>query len=183
MNIRSQVDNQFRNCKVTGTSSAGPGAAAQPSSGLQIDTPYQCPGGLVLTLFQCQTQSGQDYCFVRAEQNGKFLMQVPKLRSEAAHQLQQCTAGKTFNPTYLAEFPSVDRIIQGMKVAEASDSAKRVVGAFYQLSQIIQTLAQHRTPAGLLPDEKKLLDQYAAAQTALIQNAAKALPGQRLSLD
>jgi hypothetical protein len=183
MNIRSQVDNQFRTCKLAGTSSADPQAGAHPLSGLQIDTPYQCPGGLVLTLFECQTQGGQDYCFVKVEQNGKFLMQVPKLRSEAAQKLQQCTADAAFNPSYLAEFPSVDRIIQGMKVAEAGDSAKRVIGALYQLSEIIQTLARQRSPGSLLPDEKKLLERYAAAQSAVVQYAAKAVPGQRLSLD
>ncbi len=183
MNIRSQVENQFRTCKVVGSAPAAPQTAAQSASGLQINTPYQCPGGLVITLFQCQTQSGQDYCFVKAEQNGKFLTQVPKLRSEATQQLQQCKAGTPFNPPYLAEFPSVDRVIQGMKVAEAGDSAKRVMGALYQLSQVIQTLAQHRGSGGLLPDEKKLLDQYAAAQSALVQSAAKALPGQQLDLN
>jgi hypothetical protein len=183
MNIRSQVENQFRSCKLASTSSAGPQAAAEPASGLQINTPYRCPGGLVLTLFQCQTQGGQDYCFVRAEQNGKFLLQVPKPRSEAAQQLQQCTAGTAFNPPYLAELPSVDRVIQGMKVVDVNDSAKRVIGALYQLSQIIQTLARQRSPGSLLPDEKKLLDQYATAQSAVVQYAVKALPGQRLSLD
>ncbi len=183
MNIRSQVENQFRTCKLVGPPSAAQQTATQGASSLQINTPYQCPGGLVLTLFQCQTQSGQDYCFVKAEQNGEFLTQVPKLRSEAAQQLKQCTAGAAFDPSYLAEFPSVDRVIQGMKVAEAGDSAKRVIGALYQLSQVIQTLAQHRGSGGLLSDEKKLLDQYAAAQTALVQYAAKALPGQQLDLN
>ena len=176
VNTRSQVENQFKTCKVTGA----PSAAAQPSTGLQINTPYQCPGGLVLTLFQCQTQAGQDYCYVNAEMNGKFLLQVPKLRSEALQQLAQCKAGTPFNPGYLAEFPSVDRVIQGMKVADPHSTAERVMGALYQLSQIVQTLAKPRT---LLPDEQKLLTQYAAAQSALLQYAAKSIPGRQLSLD
>jgi hypothetical protein len=183
MNIRSQVENQFRSCKLASASLAVPPSAAQASSGFQTDTPYQCPGGLVLTIFQCQTQSGQDYCFVRAEQNGKFLLQVPKPRSEVVQQMQPCTAGQAFNPSYLAEFPSVDRVIQGMKVVDVSESAERVIGALYQLSQIVQTLARQRSSRSLLPDEAKILNQYAAAQSAVVQYAAKAVPGQRLSLE
>jgi hypothetical protein len=45
-------------CKVKGTSSpAAP--AAQSSSDLQLNTPYQCAGDLTLTAFQCQKQNGQ----------------------------------------------------------------------------------------------------------------------------
>src|SRR5258708_5620957 len=49
LNTRSQVENQFKTCKVT----SAPAAAAPASTGLQINTPYQCPGGLVLTLIEC----------------------------------------------------------------------------------------------------------------------------------
>ncbi len=182
LNTRSQVENQFKTCKVTGTPSASAPAAAQAPTGLQINTPYQCPGGLVLTLFECQTQAGQEYCFIRAEQNGKFLLQVPKLRSEATQQLAQCKAGTPFNPPYLAEFPSIDRVVQDMKVADPHSTGERVMGAFYQLSQIIQTLAQPRSAGTLLPDEQKFLSQYSAAQSALVEAAAKALPGQQFTL-
>ncbi|HMG85521.1 MAG TPA: hypothetical protein VK574_07245 [Terracidiphilus sp.] len=180
-NTRSQVENQFRTCTVIGKPSPASPAGAQQSSGLQINTPYQCAGGLVLTLFQCQKENGQDYCFVKVEQNGKFLMQVPKLRSEAEQQLKSCQAGATLNPPYLSEFPNVNRVIQGMMAGSPSETVPRSIGALYQLSEVIQTLAQQRG-GGLLPDEKKLLDTYSKATSNLITAGAKELPGQKLDL-
>ncbi len=178
-NVRSAVANLIGQCKLK-SSTAPVAAAAQPSTDLQVNTPYQCAGGLTLTVFQCQKQNGQDYCFIKVEQNGKFLMQVPKPRSETASQLKACKATAAFNPPYLSEFPSIDRVIQGMKVANPRDTALRAMGAFYQLSEIIKTLALPR--ATDLPDEKKLLDQYSHAQSTLQQVAAKSLLGQQLDL-
>jgi hypothetical protein len=135
----------------------------------------------VLTLFQCQKQNGQDYCFVKVEQNGKFLMQVPKPLSEAEQQLKGCRAGTTFNPPYLSEFPTVDRVIQGMAAASPTETAARSIGAFYQLTEVIRTLAQRRG-ASLLPDEQKLLDTYSKAISSIITEGARKLPGQKLDL-
>jgi hypothetical protein len=180
-NTRSQVENQFRTCTVIGKPSPSSPAAGQQSSGLLINTPYQCAGGLVLTLFQCQKQNGQDYCFVKVEQNGQFLMQVPKLRSDAEQQLKSCQAGATLNPSYLSEFPSVNRVIQGMVAGSPSETVPRSIGALYQLSEVIQTLAQQRG-GGLLPDEKKMLDTYSKATSNLITEGAQKLPGQKLDL-
>ena len=75
-------------------------AAAQQVQDLQVNTPYQCPGGLIITVFQCQRQQGQEYCFVRAEQNGKFLTQVPKPRRKR----------RPSSNSARREFPSVHRI-------------------------------------------------------------------------
>src|ERR1700736_2388545 len=90
-------------CKVKGGASAA-APSAQSSSELQLNTPYQCAGDLALTAFQCQKQNGQDYCIVKVEQNGKFLMQVPKPQAEIVTQLKACKAGTPFNPPYLAQF-------------------------------------------------------------------------------
>jgi hypothetical protein len=180
-NVRSQVENQFRTCTVIGKPSPASPTAAQQSSGLLINTPYQCAGGLVLTLFQCQKQNGQDYCFVKVEQNGQFLMQVPKLRSEAEQQLKSCQPEATLNPPYLSEFPNVNRVIQGMMSGSTSETVPRSIGALYQLGEVIQTLAQQRG-GGLLPDEKKLLDTYSKATSNLITEGAQKLPGQKLDL-
>src|SRR5258708_40201961 len=89
------------------------GTAQQPSD-LQVNTPYQCAGGLTVTVFQCQKQNRQDYCFVKLEQNGKFLLQVPKPRSEAAQQLKSCKASASFNPPSLNDFPTPDLVIEGL---------------------------------------------------------------------
>src|SRR5438094_358181 len=82
-----------------------------------------------------------------------------------------------FNPPYLSQFPRPDRVIESMKVSDPHNSALRAAGAFYQLSEIIKTLAQERGAGGLLPDEKKLLDDYSRVQTNL-----GASSGQQLNL-
>src|SRR5262252_2672449 len=78
-NTRAAVAYQMtKTCKVKapGAGAAAGPQAAQSSSDLQLNTPYQCSGGLTLTAFQCQRQAGQEYCFVKAEMNGKFVGQV-----------------------------------------------------------------------------------------------------------
>src|ERR1700736_4808689 len=168
-------------CKVKGTASPA-AAAAQSSSDLQLNTPYQCAGDLTLTAFQCQKQNGQDYCFVKVEQNGKFLLQVPKPRAEIVTQLKACKAGTPFNPPYLAEFPSASYVLQAMVTGTPKDNVTRSVGALYQLTEIINVLSAQRGAAGYSPDEKKLLDSYSKMQSALVQAAAQILPGQQFNV-
>jgi hypothetical protein len=140
-------------CEVKGTSSpAAP--AAQSSSDLQLNTPYQCAGDLTLTAFQCQKQNGQDYCFVKVEQNGKFLLQVPKPQAEIVTQLKACKAGTPFNPPYLAEFPRASHVVQAMVTGTPKDNVTRAIGAFYQLTEIINILSAQRGTSGYSPDEK-----------------------------
>jgi hypothetical protein len=170
-----------RTCKVKASAAGATGAGsptAQTSSDLQVDTPYQCPGGLTLTVFQCQRQKGQEYCFVRAEQNGKFIAQVPKPRSEAATQLKACKAGTPFNPPYIAEFPSAYRVVQGMNVGNPAENVRRAIGALYQLSEIIKVLAGQRGTSGFTPDEQKLLSDYSRISGELAQAAAQKFPGE-----
>src|ERR1700737_1537600 len=71
-NTRAAVVYQMtKMCKVkSAPSPAAP--AAQSSSDLQLNTPYQCAGDLVLTTVQCQNQKAQDYSPVEAKQSGKF---------------------------------------------------------------------------------------------------------------
>ena len=153
-NTRASVVYQMtKMCKVKGAASpAAP--ASQPSSDLQLDTPYQCAGGLTLTVFQCQKQNGQDYCFVKAEQNGKFLLQVPKPRAEIVTQTKACKAGAPFSPPYIAEFPSASYVVQAMVVGTPKENATRAMGALYQLTEIINVLSVQRGTGGYSPDEK-----------------------------
>jgi hypothetical protein len=168
-------------CKVKGgASAAAPGA--QSSSELQLNTPYQCAGDLTLTAFQCQKQNGQEYCFVKAEQNGKFLMQVPKPRAEIVTQLKACKAGTAFDPAYLAEFPRASYVVQAMVIGTPKDNVTRAMGALYQLTEIINVLSAQRGASGYSPDEKELLDSYSKMQAALAQAAAQKLPGQQFNV-
>ena len=175
-NTRAAVVYQMtKMCKLKGSPSA-PATTAQPSSELQLDTPYQCAGGLTLTVFQCQKQNGQDYCFVKTEENAKFVLQVPKPRAEIVTQIKACKAGTPFNPPYIAEFPSASYVVQAMVVGTPKDNVTRAMGALYQLTEIINVLSAQRGSGGYSPDEKKLLDGYSKMQSALVQAAAQNIP-------
>jgi hypothetical protein len=153
-NTRAAVVYQMsKMCKVKGAASpAAP--ASQPSSDLQLDTPYQCAGGLTLTVFQCQKQNGQDYCFVKAEQNGKFLLQVPKPRAEIVTQTKACKAGAPFSPPYIAEFPSASTSSRPWWSAP-KENATRAMGAFlYQLTEIINVHLRSAELAAIRPTKK-----------------------------
>ena len=181
-NRREAVEYQMtKMCKVqSGPSPAAP--ASQSSSDLQLNTPYQCAGDLTLTAVQCQKQNGQDYCLVKVEQNGKFLMEVPKPQAEIVTQLKACKAGTTFNPPYLAEFPRASFVVQAMVTGTPKDNVTRAMGALYQLTEIINVLSAQRGTSGYSPDEKKLLDDYSKMQSALVQAAAQNLPGQQFNV-
>ena len=182
-NTRDAVTYQMtKMCKVkaagAGATAAG-SQAAQSSSDLQLNTPYQCPGGLTLTAFQCQRQGGQEYCFIKAEMNGKFIGQVPKPRAEAVSQFKACKAGTPFNPPYIAEFPSSYRVVQGMSTGNPRENIPRSIGALYQLSEIIRVLAGQRA---LTPDEQKLLNEYSRISGELAQAGSQKFPGEQFSL-
>jgi len=181
-NTRAAVVSQMtKMCKVkSGPSPAA--AAAQSSSDLQLNTPYQCAGELTLTAVQCQKQNGQDYCLVKVEQGGKFLMEVPKPQAEIATQLKACKAGTTFIPPYLAEFPKASDVVQAMVTGTPKDNVTRAMGALYQLTEIINVLSAQRGTSGYSPDEKKLLDNYSKMQSDVVQAAAKILPGQQFNV-
>lgn len=182
-NTRAAVAWQITNkCKLKGSGAAGT-AATQQSSGLLLNTPYQCGGNATLTFTQCQPLNGRDFCMVKLEQNGQFVMQLPKPKSDIEQELRerQCKAGNAINPPYLTQFPSKEIVVQGMKVQNPRETAMRAIGAFYQLNEIIQALAQAHGGA-LTADEKKLIDQYSAGITSLQQAAAKNLNGEQLTL-
>jgi len=182
-NTRAAVAWQITNkCKLKGSGAAG-AAASQQSSGLLLNTPYQCGGNATLTLTQCQPLNGRDFCMVKLEQNGQFVMQLPKAKSDIEQELRerQCKAGIAINPPYLTQFPSKEIVVQGMKVQTPRETVIRSIGALYQLSEIIQTLAQVHGGA-LTADEKKLIDQYSAEITSLQQAAPKNLNGEQLTL-
>jgi hypothetical protein len=177
-NRRAAVANQMNQCQLKGSATPAAAPNAQQSSDLQLDTPYDCGSGLILTVTQCQRQGGQDTCLIRSQMNGKMIGQVPKPRGETAQHLKACKAGVPFNPPYLAEFPNTYRVIEGMLVGNPHDNAVRAIGAFYQLSEIINVLAAVRG-GGLTPDEKKFLDDYSRLQGKMVDAAAKMFPGQQ----
>jgi hypothetical protein len=153
-------------------------ASAQPSSDLN-DSRWDCGAGTSMTVFRCAKQHGQDYCFVRVEQNGKFLMQEAKPRGEIESHVSACKTVPKLNPAYLAEFPNNYRVVQSMLAGNPHDNAVRAIGACYQLSEIIKVLAGSRA---LTPDEQRFLGDYSRLESEIAQAAAKMFPGQHFDL-
>jgi hypothetical protein len=153
----------------------GSGAPAQPSASLN-NSRWDCGGGTTMTVIQCGRKAGQEACFVRLEQGGKLLMEVPKPLNEIQSHVSACKAMPAFNPGYLAEFPNPYRVVQGMLVGKPQENVLRAIGAFYQLSEIIHVLAGSRA---LTPDEQKLIGDYSRVQAELVQAAEKKFPGQQ----
>jgi hypothetical protein len=46
-----------------------------------------------------------------------------------------------FNPSYLNEMPSVDRVMEAMKTNDPHETALRQIWAFYELTEIIKVLS------------------------------------------
>src|SRR5258708_38541540 len=69
-----------------------------------------------------------------------------------------------------------------MNVGNPRDNVLRAIGAFYQLSEIINVLAGQRGSRGYLPDEKKFLDDYSRIQSEIAQAGEKKFPGQQFSV-
>jgi hypothetical protein len=84
---------------------------------------------------------------------------------------------QAFNPAYLSEMPSVDRVMQAMKTSDPRETALRQMGAFYQLIEIVKTLSGRREFRGFTPDEARIVGAYQVAQYNLGQAADKSFPG------
>lgn len=87
------------------------------------------------------------------------------------------------NPAYLAEFPSVDKVMQGMQTSDPDETAARQMGAFYWLMEMIVEMAGPRQfvrgpGGGFTADENKLrLDYNTALYNMQKSNPKYAAPG------
>ena len=191
-NTRQAVVYQMtKMCKVQGSASVS--ASASQASGAPLSAPppaaanaqisgslnnsrWDCGSGTVMTVFRCERQGGEQACYVRLDQNGKTIALAPKTLNEIQSHLSACRAMSAFNPAYLAEFPNPYRVVEGMLVGKPQENVLRAIGAFYQLSEIIQVLAGSRA---LTADEQKFVGDYTRVQSVMAQGAAKMFPGQQ----
>lgn len=178
------VDQMTKMCKVLAP--AAPSAPVQGSANAPGQLPgsldnsrWDCGGGATMTLVQCGNMAGQQGCWVRLEQGGKFLTQAPKPLADIQNHVKTCKALPAYNPAYLAEFPNPYRVVQGMLTGKPQENVTRAIGAFYQLSEVIHLLAGSRT---LSADEQKFLSDYSSAQSALAKLAAQKFPGQQIDV-
>ena len=81
------------------------------------------------------------------------------------------------NPPYMAQFPSVDKVVKAMEMPDPRESALKKLGALWQLQQVIRQLSGSREFRGLLPDEARVLGEYQVAEYYIGQAIDSAFPG------
>lgn len=81
------------------------------------------------------------------------------------------------NPPYMAQFPTVDKVVKAMEMPDPRESALRKMGALWQLQEVIRQLSGRREFRGLLPDEAKVLGEYQVAEYYIGQAIDSAFPG------
>jgi len=86
-------------------------------------------------------------------------------------------AAQATNPPYMAQFPSVDKVVKAMEMPDPRESALRKLGALWQLQQVIKQLSGGREFRGLLPDEAKVLGEYQVAEYYIGKAIDSAFPG------
>src|SRR4026209_648462 len=86
-------------------------------------------------------------------------------------------AAQATNPPYMAQFPTVEKVVKAMAMPDPRESALRKMGALWQLGEVIRQLSGRREFRGLLPDEAKVLGQYQVAEYYIGQAIDSAFPG------
>ena len=86
-------------------------------------------------------------------------------------------AAQATNPPYMAQFPTVDKVVKAMEMPDPRESALRKLGALWQLQQVIRQLSGRREFQGLLPDEAKVLGEYQVAEYYIGQAIDSSFPG------
>src|SRR5687768_3425156 len=86
-------------------------------------------------------------------------------------------AAQAANPPYMAQFPSVEKVVKAMEMPDPRESALRKLGALWQLQQVIRQLSGRREFQGLLPDEARVLGEYQVAEYYIGQAIDSAFPG------
>lgn len=86
-------------------------------------------------------------------------------------------AAQATNPPYMAQFPTVEKVVKAMEMPDPRESALRKLGALWQLQQVIKQLSGSREFRGLLPDEAKVLGEYQVAEYYIGKAIDSAFPG------
>lgn len=73
--------------------------------------------------------------------------------------------GQATNPPYIAEMPSVDKVMKAMQTSDSDETAARQMAAFTQLKTMIEDMSGPRQyqRGGLTPDETKVRQAYYTA--------------------
>src|ERR1051325_8818379 len=127
----------------TSTQPSTNASVQQAEEALPLNSPSHCNNGMTLTVTACAKQLDKQYCEVKVEQNGKLAFKAVNLREQVVAAVRSCVTqaanssagktiakfpatianGKSFNPAYLNEMPSVDRVKQAMTTNDAHETA------------------------------------------------------------
>src|SRR5215813_5435961 len=163
-------------------------ANAQQSP-IQPNSSYQCANNMTLTVIRCAQQEGKEYCEFKVEQNGKVAFQGVNLREKVATGVKSCRAqaassptsvsrtmaepGKSFNPPYLNEMPSIDFVQSEIQGKDPTDTLARQIAVFNRLTSVISSFRLAANRYDLTPDEAKITGKYNLAAYELEQGYKK----------
>src|SRR5215468_11001881 len=144
--------------------------AQQP---VQPNSTYLCSNGMTVTVIRCAKQDGKEYCEFKIEQNGKPAFQAVNLHERVEAGVKSCRTeaanphnssprtmaepGKSFNPPYLNDMPSIDFVKSQIQGKDATDTLARQVAVFNELPTVITRFQlADRKRYDATPDEQKI---------------------------
>src|SRR5215475_8108045 len=161
--------------------------AQQPP--IQPNSSYQCSNNMTVTVIRCALQEGKEYCEFKVEQNGKVAFQGVNLREKVAAGVKSCRTqaasspssssrtmaepGKSFNPPYLNDMPSIDFVKQEIQGKDPTDTLARQVAVFSRLQSVIRSFSLASKRYDLTPDEAKVTGKYQLAGYEIDQGYKK----------
>jgi len=164
-------------------------AEAQQQDSLQPNSSYRCNNDMAMAVVRCAQQNGKEYCEFKIEQNGKLAFQGVSLRENLAAAVKSCRTqatqptssssrtmaepGKSFNPSYLNEMPSINFVKQEIQGKDATDTLARQVAVFTKLTSVISSFRLAANRYDLTPDEAKINGKYQLAAYELEQGYKK----------
>ena len=175
-------------------------SAQQTLPPIQFNVPYRCADGTTYIIQRCEMGRKAEVCFYRIEKNGQLETEAYNVRSQMTGWMTACppppqpqaasagspsvqtgpTPGQPLNPQYLSEMPAPERVIGLLKGTTPKATALLQIGAFYQLGEVIRTLAGPRAIRNqLTPDEVSLMQTYSAASLQVSQAIERTLASEQ----
>ena len=161
----------------------------QPPDSLKPNSSYQCNDDMNLTVVRCAQQDGQEFCAFKLEQKGKVAFQGVAPREKVAAAAKSCRSqatkatsqsprtmaepGKSLDPPYLNEMPSVDFVKREIQGKDPTDTLARQIAVFNNLTSIISSFRLAANRYDLTPDEQKITGKYSLAAYDMEQEYRK----------
>jgi len=158
---------------------------------LQFNVPYHCPDGTDNIITKCQYNARGEICFWRQEKNGQLIVERYNVRGQMDGWLKICKVqapppakfpatpqwqpGQPMIPSYLSEFPTVEKVKREIQGSSPDDTLARQVAVFTYLPQIVIRIQppNRSVREGLTPDEQKVTGAYQLAAYEMSQAYAK----------